>query len=102
MFETFGISGDYFTMRGNLTEADYGRYNVTKDESDKFVFKVPSLRNINLTAPYLHDGSAGTLEEVVKIMSIYQLGKTLTPEETEKIVLFLKTLTGELKGKKLE
>lgn len=102
MFETFGISGDYFTMRGNLTDADYGRYNVTKDESDKFVFKVPSLRNINLTAPYLHDGSARTLEEVVKIMSIYQLGRTLTPEETEKIVLFLKTLTGELKGKKLE
>lgn len=102
MFETFGVSGDYFAMRGNITEADYGRYTFTKNESDKFVFKVPSLRNVSLTAPYLHDGSAETLEEVVRIMSIYQLGRTLNSDETSKIIKFLKTLTGELKGKKLE
>ena len=102
MFETFGVSGDYFAMRGNITEADYGRYTFTKNESDKFVFKVPSLRNVSLTAPYLHDGSAETLEEAVRIMSIYQLGRTLNSDETSKIIKFLKTLTGELKGKKLE
>ncbi len=102
MFETFGVSGDYFTMRGNITEADYGRYNVTKNEADKFVFRVPSLRNISLTSPYLHDGTAETLEDAVRIMSLYQLGKTLSPEETDKIIKFLHTLTGELKGKKLE
>ncbi|NBU98535.1 MAG: cytochrome-c peroxidase [Spirochaetia bacterium] len=102
MYQTFGISGDYFSDRGNLTEVDYGLYNITKNESDKFVFKVPSLRNINLTAPYLHDGSAETLEDAVRIMSIYQLGRTLSSEESEKIVKFLKTLTGELKGKRLE
>jgi cytochrome c peroxidase len=102
MFETFGVSGDYFSMRGNITEADYGRYTVTKNEADKFVFKVPSLRNVSLTAPYLHDGSAETLEEAVRIMSIYQLGRTLNNDESTKIIKFLKTLTGELKGKKLE
>jgi len=102
MFETFGVSGDYFSMRGNVTEADYGRFTYTKNEADKFVFKVPSLRNVSLTAPYLHDGSAETLEEVVRIMSIYQLGRSLNNDETSKIIKFLKSLTGELKGKKLE
>ncbi len=102
MFETFGISGDYFSMRGNLTDADNGRFNVTKNEADRYVFKVPSLRNVSLTAPYLHDGTAETLEDAVRIMSLYQLGKTLSPEETDKISKFLHTLTGELKGKKLE
>ena len=102
MFETFGVSGDYFSMRGNITDADYGRYNVTKNEADRFVFRVPSLRNVSLTSPYLHDGTAETLEDAVRIMSLYQLGKTLSPEETEKIIKFLHTLTGELKGKKLE
>jgi len=102
MFETFGISGDYFSMRGNITEADYGRFNVTKNEVDRYVFRVPSLRNVSLTAPYLHDGTAETLEDAIRIMSLYQLGKTLSPEETDKITKFLHTLTGELKGKKLE
>jgi cytochrome c peroxidase len=76
--------------------------NVTKKEDDRFVFRVPSLRNISLTSPYLHDGTAETLEDAVRIMSLYQLGKTLSPEETDKIIKFLHTLTGELKGKKLE
>ena len=102
MFQTFGISGDYFADRGNINEADLGRFSITKNESDKYVFKVPSLRNVSLTPPYLHDGSAATLEDAVKVMSIYQLGRTLEPEESRKIVKFLKTLTGELRGKKLE
>lgn len=74
---------------------DLGRYNVTKKEEDKYFFKVPSLRNIELTAPYFHDGSIGTLEEAVKKMAYLQLNKQLSDEEIKNIVAFLKSLTGE-------
>jgi cytochrome c peroxidase len=56
MYQTFGVLGDYFAQRGRITPADLGRFNVTKNESDRHVFKVPSLRNVALTAPYFHDG----------------------------------------------
>jgi cytochrome c peroxidase len=95
MFQKFGVMGDYFADRGNLTPADLGRYNVTKRESDKFVFKVPSLRNVELTAPYFHDGSAATLELAVAIMFRYQLGRDAPAEDKALIVKFLKTLTSE-------
>ena len=72
-----------------------GRFNVTKLEADKFVFKVPTLRNIALTAPYFHDGSVWTLEEAVNVMAEHQLGLTLTPAENANLVSFLKTLTGK-------
>ena len=98
MFQRFGVVGDYFKDRGNVTQADYGRYNVTGDDDDLHVFKVPSLRNVELTAPYLHDGSAETLEAVVQIMAKYQLGRPLQVSEVDNIVAFLKTLTGELEG----
>ncbi|HEY0766197.1 MAG TPA: cytochrome-c peroxidase [Pyrinomonadaceae bacterium] len=101
LFEKFGVMNDYFTQRGNSTKADFGRFNVTKNEADKYVFKVPSLRNVALTGPYFHDGSAATLEEAVRIMSLYQLGRTLTPEETNSIVKFLRSLSGEYKGQAL-
>jgi len=95
MFQKFGVMGDYFAQRGNITPADLGRYNVTKRESDKFVFKVPSLRNVELTAPYFHDGSAATLEAAVEVMFRYQLGRDAPPEDKALIIKFLKTLTGE-------
>ena len=95
MFQKFGVMGDYFAQRGNITPADLGRFNVTKRESDKFVFKVPSLRNVELTAPYFHDGSAATLEAAVEIMFRYQLGRGAPSEDKALIVKFLKTLTGE-------
>lgn len=98
LFQKFGIMADYFATRGRITKADYGRFNVTNKESDRYVFKVPGLRNIALTAPYFHDGSAATLEDAVQIMSRYQLGRTLTPAETKMIVKFLKSLSGEYKG----
>lgn len=102
MFQTFGVLGNYFADRGSpITKADLGRYNVTKQESDKHVFKVPSLRNVALTAPYFHDGSAATLERAVEVMARYQLGRTFTGNETAKIVAFLKTLTGEYRGSPL-
>jgi len=72
-----------------------GRYNVTKEEKDKYFFKVPLLRNIELTAPYFHDASTWDLSETVDVMAEYQLGIKLTEAENQKIVAFLKTLTGE-------
>jgi cytochrome c peroxidase len=96
LYQKMGIMRDYFKDRKTpLTEADYGRYNVTKLEQDKFVFRVPSLRNVAITPPYFHDGSAKTLEEAVRVMGEYQLGQTLKKEEINSIVAFLKTLTGE-------
>ena len=95
MFQKFGVMGDYFKDRGNVTPADAGRFAVTKREADKHVFKVPSLRNVELTAPYFHDGSAPTLEAAVEVMFIYQLGRTAPTQDKALIVAFLKTLTGE-------
>ncbi len=75
--------------------SDFGRFNVTKKEKDKFHFKVPSLRNVELTAPYVHDGSVETLRSAVEIVLKYQVGIHLKDKEIEDIVKFLKTLTGE-------
>lgn len=99
MFQKFGVMGNYFEKRGNPTEADLGRYLVTRVEADKHVFKVPSLRNVALTAPYFHDASAETLEDAVDVMFRYQLGRVASTEDKEAIVRFLNTLTGELDAK---
>ncbi len=100
-YEKMGARRDYFKDRGNLSEADNGRFNVTKNPVDKYRFKVPLLRNIELTYPYFHDASAKTLDEAVKVMAEYQTEKPMSEEERAKIVAFLKTLTGELNGKSL-
>jgi len=71
------------------------RYEVTKRERDRGVYKVPTLRNVALTAPYFHNGSAKTLESAINTVAFYNLGYELTPQETAKIVAFFKTLTGE-------
>ena len=102
MFQTFGVMGDYFGKRGNPTDADLGRYNVTKNPDDKHAFKVPSLRNVVLTAPYFHDGSAKTLEDAVDVMFRYQLGRPAPEQDKKYIIEFLHTLTGELDGKPLD
>ena len=75
---------------------DEGRFVVTQNAADKFVFKVSMLRNIAKTGPYFHDGSVATLDQAVKLMAEYQLGKTLTDNETADIVAFLNALTGDL------
>jgi cytochrome c peroxidase len=95
MFQKFGVMGDYFADRGATSDADLGRFRVTGAESDRHVFKVPSLRNVALTAPYLHDGSAKTLEDAVRVMFKYQLGRNASAGDTAAIVLFLRTLTGD-------
>jgi cytochrome c peroxidase len=101
MFERLGIMDDYFKDRGNITTADLGRFSVTGIADDTHVFKVPSLRNVALTAPYFHDGSASTLELAVVIMGKYQLGIAIPADDVALIVKFLRTLTGEYNGKSL-
>ncbi len=76
--------------------ADPGREKVTKNEADRLVFKVPSLRNIEKTGPYYHNGKVTTLEEAISTMAEYQLGKTLSPEQVNSITVWLKSLTGEV------
>jgi cytochrome c peroxidase len=96
MFQKFGIYGDYWehTQSANI---DNGKFEVSQNEADKFIFKVPSLRNIEHTFPYFHDGSVNSLEKSVEIMAKTELNKDLTPEQIENIVVFLKSLTGEIK-----
>jgi cytochrome c peroxidase len=95
LFMKMGLASDYFKGRGGeLTEADLGRYNVTKQEADKHVFKVPTLRNIALTAPYFHDGSVDSLSKAVKIMGKVQLNRDIPPQDVAAIVAFLESLTG--------
>jgi cytochrome c peroxidase len=72
-----------------------GRAGVTGKDADRFNFKVPTLRNVELTYPYFHDGAANTLPEAVDIMGRLQLGKKFTKDENAKVVAFLKTLTGD-------
>ena len=95
MFQVFGVINDYFRKRGNITDADLGRFNVTGNEADKHAFKVPSLRMAAHTAPYLHDGSAKTLRDAVDAMFEFQLGREAPDEDKEAIVAFIKTLAGE-------
>jgi cytochrome c peroxidase len=95
MFQRFGVLGDYFKDRGHVSDADYGRYNVTHNESDRYVFRVPSLRNVIHTAPYFHDGSAATLTQAVQVMARYQLGRKLSEEQVSEIIGFLSSLSGE-------
>jgi cytochrome c peroxidase len=95
MFQPLGKMGDYFAQRGEeVKDSDLGRFNVTGEERDRFTFKVPTLRNVALTAPYFHDGSIATLEEAVQVMARFQLGEDLTDEEVAQIVAFLEALTG--------
>jgi cytochrome c peroxidase len=89
-FQKFGIHEPYKT-----TNKAEGRFAVTGKDADRFMFKVPTLRNVELTYPYFHDGAAATLEEAVNIMGRLQLGHKFTKEENAKIVAFLKTLTGK-------
>lgn len=74
---------------------DLGKYYITKNEEDKFYFKVLSLRNIELTEPYFHDGKIKTLKEAVETMMKHQVGYIIEEKEIKNIVKFLKTLTGD-------
>lgn len=95
MFQKFGVYADYWTLT-NSKKMDEGRKAVSGMESDQYVFKVPSLRNIAKTAPYFHDGSVDSLGLAVRIMAKAQLNYDLSKEEEANLVAFLESLTGEV------
>lgn len=77
-------------------QKDQGRYDLTKKEEDRMMFKVPALRNIEKTAPYFHDASAKTLKEAIQLMGSHQMGREISDADAEDIEIFLKSLTGSL------
>lgn len=89
MFQKVGIEKPW------PNQTDQGRFAVTHVDTDRMVFKVPSLRNVTLTAPYFHDGSVESLPEAVQMMARHQLGTELTPQETASIIAWLGALTGK-------
>jgi cytochrome c peroxidase len=94
------VGGGQFQKAGLVNpwpdSSDVGRQAVTRSETDRMVFKVPTLRNIERTAPYFHHGDARTLDSAVMRMAHAQLGKALTPEQVASIVTWLKALTGDI------
>ncbi len=97
MFQRLGVFGAYEPKHERSSEHQ-GRFEVTGAEEDRYVFKVPSLRNVAVTGPYFHDGSVDSLDEAVRIMAYLQLGITLSDNDVKKIVSFLSSLTGEFRG----
>ena len=95
MLQKFALFGNYQDYTGS-ERLDNGKYEETKNPADSLMFYVPILRNVEKTAPYFHDGSVADIGESVKIMAITELNKELTEEEVSNIVIFLKTLTGNI------
>src|SRR5688572_24403457 len=95
LFQRFGIVKDYWAETGS-EKVDHGRYTMTKQEADRYVFRVPMLRNVAKTAPYFHDGSVDRLDRAVRIMASVQLGRALDDGAVAGIVAFLESLTGEV------
>ncbi|MDR2744769.1 MAG: cytochrome-c peroxidase [Desulfovibrio sp.] len=100
-FEYMDLKKDYFKVRGSPLGSDEGLKGFTQKAEDLHKFKVPNLRNIELTGPYLHDGLVTTLDEAVRIMGTYLSGMEVSAADRALIVSFLRTLTGEHEGKKL-
>lgn len=94
-FQKFGLVKEYWVETG-AAKPDVGRFSMTKKDEDKYVFRVPMLRNVARTAPYFHDGSVDTLDRAVKIMAAVQLGKKLDDDTASLITAFLESLTGEV------
>ena len=95
MFQKFGLVKNYWLETGS-DKVDDGRFAVTKKEEDRYVFRVPTLRNVAKTAPYFHDGSVEHLDRAVRVMATVQLGRTLDDATVGDIVAFLESLTGEV------
>ncbi|MEJ6472700.1 cytochrome-c peroxidase [Pseudoalteromonas piscicida] len=96
MFAKMGTFGDYFADRDTpIARADYGRFNVTGNEQDRFVFKVPSLRLASKQAYFFHDGSHNTLESAIATMAKYQLGRNISDTDINKLVAFIDSLAGQ-------
>lgn len=107
-YEYMGIFANYLEDREMKADReiiqikDQGRFNATQNKADLQYFKVPSLRNVALTAPYFHDGTVASLEEATELMFKYETAYKPTPEKVEKIVAFMKTLTGKFNGEYLK
>jgi cytochrome c peroxidase len=101
MFQKFGVFAETTPNETAGAALDLGRYTVTAVPRDREVFRVPSLRNVALTAPYFHDGRAATLEEAIATMAEVQLGRSLTAKDIRLIAQFLHSLTGEYQGRPL-
>ncbi|HEX5364395.1 MAG TPA: cytochrome-c peroxidase [Gallionella sp.] len=98
LYEKMGVMEGYYVTGSVVTKSDLGRYNQTGLDEQRYEFKVPSLRNVALTGPYFHNGSADTLEEATRLMAWHQLGVKLGAAEQRLIADFLRTLTGEYQG----
>ena len=83
-------------MKPYPDDSDSGRFQVTKSQNDKMVFKIPSLRNVEKTGPYFHNGKVATLEDAVERMGVYQVGEELSDDQVQSIVIWLRSLTGEI------
>jgi cytochrome c peroxidase len=95
MLQKFALFGDYWELTGS-SNVDYGLFQETKNEADKFMFYVPTLRNIEKTGPYFHDGSVSELRMAIKIMGKTELNKDLSQQQVDDIAVFLNALTGEI------
>jgi len=93
-YQKFPTYDSQYSQQYNLTK-DLGRFESTKDEADKHMWRVPTWRNIALTAPYFHNGSVKSLDEAVRVMAKTQLNITLSNKKVDDIVAFLNSLTGE-------
>lgn len=102
LFQVFGIFSGPQPNKDPSYDGDLGRFTITQAAGDKGVFRVPSLRNVALTAPYFHDGRSATLAEAVDVMAKSQLGEDIQQADIDAIVSFLDTLTGEYQGKILK
>jgi len=100
MFQKYGVLKD--VKHGPVSKVDFGRFNATGDEHDRYVFRVPSLRLVVLTAPYFHDGSAKTLHDAIYEMAEHQLGRAIPDEDEKLIIKFLHSLVGSYQGKALD
>ena len=101
-----GQRANYFQDRelnakSGLTDSDNGRWAQTGVERDRYRFKTPTLRNVALTWPYYHDGSVATLEEAIRMMAEYQVGRQMPEAEVQKVKSFLDAQTGQYQGQTL-
>lgn len=102
MYQKFGlVQGPYWEYTKSEHQ-DEGRFKVTEEEGDKYMFKVAALRNVVKTAPYFHDGSVSDLKEAIRIMGVTQLGSELSQEEVTSIAAFMESLTGEIPAHALQ
>ena len=102
-YEYLDLKKDYFADRGGKPlGSDKGRFNASGKEEDMHRFKVPNLRNVELTHPYLHDGTVTTLDEAVRILGIYCSGLDVPQKDRALIVGFLRTLTGQHEGRPVQ